>query len=74
LAIGPPTLPPNWFWSFAGLIAGVPESAAARFEMKSILSMLSLRKKSYTVPWKSLVPDLVETLIAAPGERPYSAE
>src|SRR5262252_11029866 len=37
-------------------------------------SIASLRKYSYAVPWKVFVPDLVETLTAAPGERPYSAE
>ncbi len=37
-------------------------------------SIASLRKYSYAVPWMPLVPDLVETLTAAPGDRPYSAE
>ena len=26
------------------------------------------------MPWKPLVPDFVDTLTAAPGDRPYSAE
>jgi hypothetical protein len=38
LTIGPPRLPPNWFWSLAGF------AALARFEKKSIESNDSLRK------------------------------
>src|SRR5437867_2218054 len=43
-------------------------------EKKSVASNESFRKYSYPVSRNWFEPDLVETLIAAPGERPYSAE
>src|SRR4026207_141310 len=64
---GPPTLPPYWFCLLSGL------AALARFEKKSIESIAWFRKYSYAVPCTLLVPDFVETLTAAPGDRPYSA-
>src|SRR5215211_146049 len=38
-----------------------------------MVSSLSLRKNSYAVPCRAFAPDLVLTMIAAPGDHPYSA-
>src|SRR5271169_6061754 len=63
--IGPPNVPPNWFWWKSGFGATVNVNGLA---LRSVL-----RKNSYTLPWNSLVPDLVTTLTTAPELRPYSA-
>src|ERR1700730_4525271 len=66
--MGPPRLPPYWFWRYFGL--GNP----AEFEKKSFAFRTSFRKYSNNDPWKSLVPALVITLMTAPAERPTAAE
>ena len=61
--IGPPTVPPNWFWVSLGLV--VPGEKAF------LASRFSLRRNSHSAPWKSLVPDLVAMIIWI-GWRPFS--
>jgi len=42
--IGPPTLPPNWFWRSSGLLPVDWNQLRP--------SKMSLRKNSYADPWK----------------------
>src|ERR1039458_8309914 len=61
--MGPPNVPPNWFWWKSGLM----------LSKKPRASRTVLRKNSYASPWNSLVPPLVTTLTTEPELRPYSA-
>src|SRR5713226_10524120 len=61
--IVPPNVPPNWFCLSSG----------RRRSRKPLALNNWLRRNSYTLPCKALVPDLVTTLITAPELRPYSA-
>src|SRR5207247_2778095 len=57
LTIGPPTLPPNWFFRSSGFFGP---------SLKFRASSASLRRNSSSDPWKSLLPDFVDALITAP--------
>ena len=68
--MGPPTEPPNWWMRNAPL-----GEMGLRILLAQVLALSDLsRKNSKAEPWKSLVPDLVTTLMTAPPARPYSAE
>src|SRR5437868_5801258 len=61
--IGPPILAPNWF-----RLKGGTERAKKLRESNTLL-----RRNSYALPWKELVPDLMTAFTVAPRLRPYSA-
>ena len=68
LMIGPPNVPPNWFWRRLGLT--VPERLAKKF----VVPNLSLRINSKRLPCRSLEPNLMETSTFGPMRNPYSAD
>jgi hypothetical protein len=70
--IGPPMEPPN-HWREYGTPCEIVVLFAGSGSFWSALKA-SLRKKPKPEPWKLLVPDFVITLIAAPAERPFTAE
>ena len=61
--MGPPRLPPNWFWVFCPRL-GLKNGRAFNFV---------LRRNSYAEPWNVFVPERVVTLITPPRFLPYSA-
>src|SRR5215470_10330427 len=64
--MGPPALPPNWFWVNGGRLT--PPALAK----KSLAFRTLLRRNSYAEPWRVFVPPLVDRLITPPANRPYS--
>jgi hypothetical protein len=64
-------------WTEVTGVYRVPQKAARAvvelFEKKAFALSLSLRRKSYRLPWKSFVPPLVTTLTNIPPPWPYSA-
>src|SRR5262249_36671891 len=62
--IGPPAVPPNWFWINCGFSEGAKKFRALSFWF---------RRNSQALPCSRLVPDRVITLKIAPALRPYSA-
>lgn len=58
---GPPSTPPNWF------ILKVGFALPARLVNQLFAPNTELRMNSNAVPWSSLLPDFVLTLMAPPG-------
>ena len=65
--MGPPRVKPYCCWEKGYLSASEPSAFLGGEARASSL------KNACTVPWKSLVPDLVTTLTKPPLERPNSA-
>ena len=66
--MGPPIVPPNWFW------LKWPRGTPPALLKKLLESNRLLRTNSQTSPWKALVPLFMEALITAPADVPNSAE
>src|SRR5271155_4116558 len=73
--MGPPTLTPNWLRLKVGLRNGTvaPVLLTIKGLKKPAAFSTVLRKNSYAVAWKRLVPLCDATLMVAPEDRPYSA-
>lgn len=73
--MGPPTLMPYWLRLKVGFLNGttMPDAPVLVGLKKPVAFSAVLRKNSYAVAWKVLVPPCEATLTVAPDERPYSA-
>src|SRR5260370_36719838 len=68
LRIGPPIVPPNWFW------LKWPRGTPPALFKNVFASKWLLRTNSHTSPWKESVPLLMDALMTAPADVPNSAE
>src|SRR5260370_37661855 len=68
LTMGPPAAAPNWLRWRNGFLS------PALLAKKLLASSWLLRRNSYKVPWRLLVPERMTALTNAPALRPNSAE